>query len=132
MGLSWYEIGSIGFFKSFFSTIAFNLEDKNWGAKYPIIMNELYMGHLEYEYLKNAKTELNGIKNALEAFGPSSVIWDIDDLGQSPPWGSEISEDITNLSNYFVTCNGEDLFELLNEAIDEAINEKTSLEIENL
>ncbi len=32
----------------------------------------------------------------------------IDDLFKQPPWGKNISNDITNLSNYFVTSDGED------------------------
>lgn len=40
----------------------------------------------------------------------SKVIWDIDDMTKMPPWGKNISKDITDLSNYFVTSDGKDFF----------------------
>lgn len=55
-----------------------------------------------------AKKELNIIKKELKAFTPDQIIQDIEDLSKQPPWGSDISEDITDLSNYFVTSDGED------------------------
>lgn len=34
----WYQIGTGDFLHSFFSTIAYNLENSKWGSKYPFIM----------------------------------------------------------------------------------------------
>ena len=42
----WYQIGSGDFLFSFFSTVAYNLENQKWGSKFPVIMNELYQGEL--------------------------------------------------------------------------------------
>lgn len=42
----WFQIGSEDFLFSFFSTVAYNLENKKWGTKFPVIMNELYLGNL--------------------------------------------------------------------------------------
>ncbi|MNJ03822.1 hypothetical protein D3C73_1643020 [compost metagenome] len=57
------------------------------------------------------------------------MIWDYEDLSKQPPWGSEISPEITNLSNYFVTGHGEDFFEVILRAIDEATEIGFDLEI---
>ncbi len=43
----WYQIGHGDFLHSFFSTVAYNLENGNWGSRFPVIMNELYQGKLE-------------------------------------------------------------------------------------
>ena len=43
----WYQIGDSDFLHSFFSTVAYNLENGNWGSRFPVIMNELYQGKLE-------------------------------------------------------------------------------------
>lgn len=48
------------------------------------------------------------------------MIWDIDDRDAQPPWGDNISPEITNLSNYFVTSDGRDLFEAVVEILTHA------------
>ena len=60
------------------------------------------------------------------------VIWDIDDLSKIPPWGNIISDDITNLSNYFVTSDGEDFITIFLHALEKALNLKTSIEIKSI
>ena len=105
----WYQIGTGDFLHSFFSTIAYNLEDAKWGTKYPYLMKKLYSGILKEGYLKNAKEELEIIKSELKIIPVSEVIWDIDDLSKPIPWGDNISPDITDLSNYFITSDGDDL-----------------------
>jgi len=42
----WYQIGNGAFLHSFFSTVAYNLENGNWGSRFPIIMCELYQAGL--------------------------------------------------------------------------------------
>ena len=128
----WYSIGTGSFVHSFFSTICYNLENENWGSKFPYIMNNLYEGELNYNDVSKAKEELLIIKNELKKFPPSKVIWDIEDLTQQPPWGNDISSDITDLSNYFVTCYGEDLFDVLFQALHDAAEEKQNVILESL
>ena len=48
------------------------------------------------------------------------MIWDIDDRSLTPPWGDNISEDITDLSSYFVTSEGEDFLTVFSSALDKA------------
>lgn len=49
---------------------------------------------------------------------------------QQPPWGNDISEDITDLSNYFVTSDGEDFLTILLHALEKAkdVNEDVNIE----
>lgn len=127
----WYQIGTGDFLHSFFSTICVRLEDGKWGSKYPYVMNILYQGKLEYDEVKYAKKELYEIQEKLKYFSPSDVVWDIDDLKQ-PPWGNNISADITDLSNYFVTSDGRDLIEIMFKAFEDSESEETCIEIVNL
>ena len=75
-------------------------------------MNELYQGKLSCENVPAAKEELTQIKKALSKLSPNKVIWDIDDLSKQPPWGDNISEEISSLGNYFITCDGRDFIEV--------------------
>jgi len=128
----WYQIGTGDFLYSFFSTIAYNLEDSKWGTKYPFIMKELYSGKLNVEHLKNAKDELEAIKNELKILPVNKVIWDIDDLSKPMPWGDNISSDITDLSNYFITSDGEDLITIIDHALEKAIELRSDIDIVSL
>ncbi|MHB8064561.1 MAG: Imm70 family immunity protein, partial [Ruminiclostridium sp.] len=69
------------------------------------------------------------VKENLKKFPPSDVIWDIDDMSKNPPWGSNISSDITDLSNYFVTSDGRDLITIIFKVFDESESEKISIEV---
>ncbi|MDT2572693.1 Imm70 family immunity protein [Enterococcus raffinosus] len=117
------------FFPFVFSTICVNLEEMGWGSRFPIIMNDLYEGKLSKDKLKVARKEINGINSELSNFTPNKVVWDVEDLKKTPPWGKNISEDITNLAEYFVTTDGRYLLEVLMEAISEAIDKDVKIEI---
>ncbi len=126
----WHPIGTGDFVHSFFSTICYNLENNCWGSKYPYLMNYLYQGELNYKDADNALNELAEIKKIFKELEVDKVVWDIDDLGKRPPWGDEISEEITDLSNYFVTCEGEDLFDEIINALEESKAEKIDIILE--
>lgn len=96
-----------------FTTISYHLEPNGWGTKYPLLLNKLYNGKLKYKYIKDAIKEIDEIKESLKNYSPSQVIWDIEDISKTPPWGDNISDEITDLSNYFVTSDGEDLITIL-------------------
>lgn len=128
----WYQVGSGDFLHSFFSTIAYNLEDNNWGSKYPVIMNQLYQGEIDCEELDIALVELEDIYQNLKKFSVEKVVWDIEDLTKRPPWGNNISKDITDLSNYFVTSEGEDLITLFRHALEKAKEMNTQIKIETI
>ena len=128
----WFQIGTGDFLHSFFSSVAFNLENKNWGSRFPIIMNKLYQGKLEVEDVDKAIEELKVIQEELKAYGPEKVIWDIEDLSKQPPWGNKISKDITDLSNYFVTSDGEDFLSIFFRALEKAKEDSTTIEIQSI
>lgn len=128
----WYEIGSSDFLYSFFSTIAVVLEKEEWGNRFPIIMTHLYNGCIENSEMLEAKQELLTIQNELKQHSPNEIVWNFEDRALAPPWGNNISDSITDLSNYFYTSDGEDLFEKFFKAIDDAIETDSSLEISTL
>lgn len=128
----WYHIGTGDFLHAFFSTVAVHLENGNWGSRFPFIMNELYQGELSWQKADSAIEELNVIKQELQAFAPDKVIWDIDDLSKQPPWGNNISKEITNLSNYFVTSDGDDFITIFLHALEKAKEVKYDITIKSL
>jgi hypothetical protein len=40
--------------------------------------------------------EIDEIEENLKNYSPSQVIWDIEDLSKTPPWGDNISGEITD------------------------------------
>ena len=128
----WYQIGTGDFLYSFFSTIAFKLETGKWGSKYPYIMNELYNGNLQKDHIAMAMKELDVIVSELKKFPPSEVVWDFEDVSKQPPWGNKISSDITDLSNYFVTSDGEDFISVLRCALEDGLKYNEHVCIESL
>ena len=113
------EIGTSDFFNAFFSTIAGNLEPQGWGTRFPILMKTLYAGELQQSDARAALKELDEVSSELAALPAAKVIWDIEDRGKTPPWGDNIADTITDLSNYFVTSTGRDLISALREVVEE-------------
>ena len=62
-------------------------------------MNDLYNGEISPQIINKVKAELKQIKEELKKFSPSEVVWDIENLDAKPPWGDNISDSITDLSN---------------------------------
>lgn len=106
---------------------------RNGAAAFPHLMNELYQGVLPVkQHLAAGTEELSQIKQELAQFAPDQVIWDIDDRSLTPPWGDNISDDITDLSNYFVTSEGEDFLSVFAAALDKAQQRNASLKIQTI
>ena len=132
VGPIFYKIGTGSFLHCFFSTIAARLENGNWGSKYPILMNQLYQGEISPEDIDSVNNELNDIKAELKKLETGQVVWDIDDRSKQPPWGDKVAERITDLSNYFVTSDGKDLFEVFYSATDACQRVNRNLAIKSL
>ncbi len=128
----WYQIGAGDFLYSFFSTVAYHLENGKWGKRFPAIMKKLYQGELKKKDVDKAIKELEIIRKELQSFTPDQVIWDIEDLSKQPPWGSDISEEITDLSNYYVTSDGEDFISVFMEALETAKEVGAGVEIKSM
>lgn len=127
-----YTIGTADSLNAFFSTVCGRLENGKWGSRFPHLMNELYQGVLPVKHLAAGTEELSQIKQELAQFAPDQVIWDIDDRSLTPPWGDNISDDITDLSNYFVTSEGEDFLSIFAAALDKAQQRNASLKIQTI
>lgn len=124
----YWEVGSAAFLNSFFSTISYHLEPGGPGSRYPAL-RQLYNGSLSSALAVDAHGELQEVRRELSRFPPDQVVWDLDEPTAKPPWGSNISSDISDLSNYFVTSDGRDLFEVIFEALSEARESDQDLQI---
>jgi hypothetical protein len=122
-----FEIGHWAFLKSFFDTLQYHLSKERPLDKYPKLFIDLYMGHLRYQDAQEVIDNLVEIQAKLKLIDPTKVIWDINDLTKKPPWGSDISKQITSLSNYFVTSKGKDLIETFLFALRLSIQNKCDL-----
>ena len=79
-----FNLGYEHMVQSFFSTIAYNLENKKWGSVYPAIMKEFYKGKLEPNRIDYAIAEIKDIKNKLSQLNVSKMIYDFEKLDQLP------------------------------------------------
>jgi 2,3-bisphosphoglycerate-dependent phosphoglycerate mutase len=122
-----FEIGSVSFLKSLFSTVYIKLEGQNWGKLFPTIMNEFYTGELDYKRCDKAVEEIMKIREMLREFQPDQIVWDFENLEVKPPWGENINPSITSLANYFWTSDGKDLFDVLISAFSEAKTNKRKI-----
>jgi hypothetical protein len=113
------EIGTSEFFHAFFSTISGNLEQDEWGSRFPTLLEKLYAGELIQSDAQSALKELDVVASELARLPSEKVIWDVEHPDRQPPWGKNISADITDLSNYFVTSTGRDLVGVLREVLEE-------------
>lgn len=129
VGNHYREVGSGDFLHSFFSTISFHLEPNGWGSRFPELMNELYQGQLASAKADKVLTDVLTIREELKAFPPERVVWDIEDISLAPPWGNNISDRITDLSNYYVTNDGKDLFDVLIASLEDLKSEGGDLTI---
>jgi len=125
-----WPVGAGSFLNAFFSTIAARLEPDGWGTRFPAAMGDLFGGELTAERAAAARDELDTIRAELREHPPSDVVWDFHDRSKQPPWGDKISGHITDLGNYFVTSDGRDLFEVLGEAVDFAVESGRPLRVE--
>lgn len=124
-----WEVGSPDFLHAFFSTIAARLEPGGWGSRFPATMRTLYAGRIAGDEAARAVAELDQVRAELRAFGPAQVVWSYEDRAQRPPWGDDISPEITSLADYFVTSDGRDLFAVLGEALSHAARSGEELTI---
>lgn len=127
-----YKIGTGDFLHSFFSTIAYRLENNKWGSRFPTLMNKLYNDDIEYNECKSVEEELSIIKKEFAKLSPDKIIWNINDLSQQPPWKDNIADRITSLANYFWTSDGKDMFEVFERALKASIEIKEKLIIRSI
>lgn len=66
VGYNWWTVGEGSLLNAFFSTVYVQLENNDWGSKYPVIMNKLYWGEIPLEYLETGIAELLSIQEELK------------------------------------------------------------------
>jgi hypothetical protein len=125
-----WPVGTADFLNAFFSTIAARLEPDGWSSRFPAVMGKLYGGEIGGEDAARALAELDQVRSELREHPPSDVVWNSEDRDKRPPWGDDIADTITDLGNYFVTENGEQLFDVLSEALGYAARSRYPLVIE--
>jgi 2,3-bisphosphoglycerate-dependent phosphoglycerate mutase len=129
VGVHDYPIGAGDFFNSFFSTVCVRLEASTWGSRFPTVMRDLYAGGLKPSQVELAMTELEQIEGELTRLRPDELVWDVEDRTAIPPWGTDISPEITSLRDYFVTMDGKDLLDVLDSALSDAQREGKSVAV---
>lgn len=97
-----FNLGSEYMVQSFFSTIAYRLENNKWGSVYPVIMNEFYKGKLEQKNINRAIIELKDIKRKLQKLNISQMIWNIEDLNEEESMEHNLQ---INLDDWFINNN---------------------------
>lgn len=112
------EIGPGGLLHSLLSTVAVHLENGEWGAKFPLIMNKFYQGSLPSNDVDAAIIEMQRIKNGLKLLTPDKAIWDIEDLRKAPPWGKSFGANVKSMADYFVTTTGRNLVDEILDNLD--------------
>ena len=113
-------LGDGDFVTAFFCTIAGNLEPDGWGSRFPVAMGALHDGDVPVGQVRELRHELDSIRAELRQLPPDRLIWDLDDRDARPPWGDDIASDITDLGNYFVTMDGKDMFEVIDDSLEYA------------
>ena len=95
-------------------------------------MKDLYQGCIVYEKLEQAIEEITKVEEELAKLPPKQVVWSFEDRAKMPRWGDNISPDINNLSDYFVTTDGRNLITVLKDAFDKAGAEQVNVEVKVL
>lgn len=134
-GYSWYQIGRGDYLESFFSTVAYYLENKKWGSKYPVIMNQLYGGMLSCKDVETAINELKNIKESLNKLSKENnkIIWDARELSiKAPEWAINLNNEVVSLANYYVTADGRDLIDVFLLALNDSKESNKDLVITSL
>jgi hypothetical protein len=129
-GYSWYQIGRGDYLESFFSTVAYYLENQQWGSRYPIIMKQLYSGKLSYKDADVAINELKNIRDSLKELSKENndIIWDARDLTiKVPEWAINLNNEVISLAAYFVTTDGRELIEVFLLALNDSKELKKDL-----
>lgn len=128
----WYQIGSGDILYALFSTVCYQLEGKKWGSIYPVFMKDFYQGKLSWEKSKEFLNEIEDIKEKLKGKPIKDLVWNIEALEELPPWRDNISSDITNLYEYFLTSDGRKLIDIIILAINDMKELMQDLEIESI
>jgi len=113
VGCFGHSVGTTECMESIFETIAYNLENRKWGSRFPIIMNEFYNEKLKVEHIDSALNELDIIEKELKKIKIDQVVWVKCKELRHPAIVHNINQYATNLADYFINCDGENMFKLI-------------------
>lgn len=122
-------IGPGGLLHAFFSTVAMRLENGKWGSRFPLIMNGLHRGSLPEEHAKAAMKEAVQIRDELKQLPPLQVVWDFEEPGKPPPFGTVVGSHVKSIAQYFVTDTGRNLVDEVIDNLESQIEFGGPLEI---
>lgn len=113
----WLEFGYSETLYSWFSTICYRLENKEWGSRFPIVMNKLYCDEkngVPYGDLEEFKNELSIIQKEFFKLAPKDAIWSFEDnILEIPQNMPNINYDVKDLVDFYVNLRSKNIFELL-------------------
>lgn len=115
-----YTVKNGALFHAFFSSITFHCETLGWGARYPFL-KRLFRGKLAADEILSAIEELQDAKKILSKIKPEEIIWDISNTQKKPDSNEGGNYQAAHLAEFFVTEEGEDLFELLEVTLENAL-----------
>jgi 2,3-bisphosphoglycerate-dependent phosphoglycerate mutase len=119
-------LGQDYFVHSFFSTIAYQLEREGWGSRFPALMKELYMGRLAKERAPQARQELEQVHEELGRLPPEARVYAYEDPNKPTPWA--VPPEAKTLADCFLSSNGVNVLDLLEEALD--LSEEVGADVE--
>ena len=119
----WAEFGYSETLYSWFSTICYRLENREWGSRFPIVMNKLYYDEeigVPYEDLDAFKSELEIIKEEFSKLSPKDAIWSFEEnILDVPPNMPNINYSAKNLVDFYINKRGKNIFDLLDTIIED-------------
>ena len=105
---------------------------EKWTCVGEITMSVGFQVSYNWYEIDRAIKELKIIKKKLKKFSLDKVVWDIENLEKHPPWGKNISDEISDLSNYFITSDGEDFITIFMHALEKAKETGEGIAIRNI
>ncbi len=126
-----FELLEIPLYRSFFDNVCFYLENKIWGSRFPIVMQNLYNGAVEVSNLKDLLKEIDIIQQEFSKIEVNDLIWDIENLEERCPYLDNMVDEIKTLADFWKTSyKSEDMFEILKRIINFAIENQTEILVE--
>ena len=107
-----FNVGTVGFFNSFFATVCTRLEDGVWGSRFPNA-DSLYWAGVPKGWWAPALSELEVIKRELSALPASDVVWVVGLPEVKPSCDVGGDSEAVNLAEFFTTVDGKNLIDEL-------------------
>ena len=124
-------IGGYQIMSALFYSIAHDLENREWGSKYPVIMNELYYGDMiECDNLQQALAEIKEIKEEFKKLSPREMIMNYDDIIKVAPWEFEFIQEAQSLYDAMRSPDNCNIIDTIILALELGIKQNASVYLE--